>query len=64
MHLIKFKEDYKKYGDRRKESGPNFNVNDLVWLKQFYFTNEPLKKLASQYLGPFKIIKGKELITV
>jgi len=32
----------------------------MVWLKRFYFTNEPAKKLASQYLGPFKIIEKRE----
>jgi len=61
-HLIKAKEDYKKYADVGKAEGPNFNVNDLVWLRRYYFTNEPAKKLASQYLGPFKIIeKGQRM---
>jgi len=59
-HLLKAKEDFKKYGDSRKSIGPSFQVNDLVWLKRFYFTNEPSKKLASQYLGPFKILEKRE----
>ena len=29
-------------------------------LKRYYFTNEPSRKLSTQYLGPFKIIKNKE----
>ena len=60
QHLVKAKEDFKKYGDRRTSSGPNLQVNDMVWLKRFYFTNEPAKKLASQYLGPFKVIEKRE----
>jgi len=60
QHLSKAKEDFKKYGDTRKSTGPNFQVNDLVYLKRHYFTNEPAKKLSSQYLGPFKIIEKRE----
>ena len=54
-HLVKAKEDFKKYNDLKKQHGPNFNINNKVWLKRYYFTNEPAKKLASQYLGPFRI---------
>ena len=60
QHLSKAKEDFKKYGDTRKSTGPNFQVNDLVYLKRHYFINEPAKKLSSQYLGPFKIIEKRE----
>jgi len=56
-HLSKAKEDFKKFGDYRKSSGPSFKVNDKVWLKRFYFSNEPTKKLSNQYLGPFKILE-------
>jgi len=54
-HLFKAKEDFKKYNDLKKQHSPNFNINDKVRLKRYYFTNEPAKKLASQYLGPFRI---------
>jgi len=60
QHLIKAKEDFKKYADNKKSIGPDFKVNDLVMLKRYYFTNEPSKKLSSQYLGPFKIIEKGE----
>ena len=60
QHLIKAKEDFKKYGNKRTSIGPDLQVNDKVWLKRYYFTNEPAKKLASQYLGPFKIIEKRE----
>ena len=59
-HLIKAKEDYKKFGDNRKSFGPKLKVNDKVWLKRHYFSNEPSLKLSSQYLGPFKIIEERE----
>ena len=59
-HLIKAKEDFKKFGDPKKASGPTFHINDMVWLKRYYFTNEPAKKLSNQYLGPFKIIEVRE----
>ena len=59
-HLIKAKEDFKKFGDSRKASGPTFHVNDMVWLKRYYFSNEPAKKLSNQYLGPFKVIEVRE----
>jgi len=55
-HLIKAKQDFKKFGDKLYSKGPNFQVNDFGWLKRYYFTNEPAKKLAAKYLGPFKII--------
>jgi len=29
-------------------------------LKRYYFTNEPSKKLSTQYLGSFKIIEKRE----
>ena len=32
----------------------------MVWLKRHYSTNEPAKKLASQYLRPFRIIEKRE----
>ena len=60
VHLTKAKEDFKKYSDSRKALGPSFKVGDLVWLKRYYFTNEPAKKLSNQYLGPFKIIEVRE----
>jgi len=59
-HLIRAKDDYKKYGDVRKSSGPKLSVNDKVWLKRFYFTNEPARKLANQYLGPFRILEVRD----
>jgi len=59
-HLIKAKNDYRKYGDKRKSLGPKFTVNDKVWLKRYYFTNEPAKKLSAQFLGPFKISEVRE----
>ena len=58
-HLSKAKDDFKKYGDRNKSFGPKFNINDKVWLKRYYFTNEPAKKLANQYLGPFRILEDR-----
>jgi len=58
--LLKAKEDFKKYGDKRTSIGPDLQVDDKVWLKRYYFSNEPSKKLASQYLGPFKIIEKRE----
>jgi len=60
VHLTKAKEDFKKYSDSRKAFGPSFKVGDLAWLKRYYFTNEPAKKLSNQYLGPFKIIEVRE----
>jgi len=33
-HLIKAKEDYKKFGDNRKSFNPKLKVNDKVWLKK------------------------------
>jgi len=62
QHLTKAKEDFKKYGDKSKSIGPNFKVNDLVYLKRYYFSNEPSKRWASQCLGPFKIIEKRERI--
>lgn len=59
-HLLKAKQDFKKYGDKKRITGPIFKVNDLVWLKRYYFSNEPSKKLSSQYLGPFKILEVRE----
>jgi len=60
FHLIKAKEDFKKYSDNKRISGPDFQVNDYVMLKRYYFTNEPSKKLSTQYLGPFKILEKRE----
>ena len=59
-HLIKAKQDFKRFGDRSHSKGPNLQVNDLVWLKRYYFTNEPSQKLASKFLGPFKIIEKRQ----
>jgi len=56
-HLTKAKSDFKKYGDNRRCAGPTFKINDKVWLKRYYFSNEPSKKLSSQFLGPFKILE-------
>ena len=58
-HLIKAKEDFKRFGDNKKSSGPILKVNDKVWLKRYYFTNEPAKKLSNQYLGPFRILEER-----
>jgi len=60
QHLVKAKEDFKKYADNKKSVGPDFKVNDLVMLRRYYFTNEPSRKLSTQYLGPFKIIEKRE----
>lgn len=59
-HLQKAKENFKKFGDSKKATGPSFKVNDFVWLKRYYFTNEPSKKLSSQYLGPFRVLEVRE----
>ena len=59
-HLAKAKEEYKKFGDNRKSALPKFKVNDKVWLRRYYFTNEPAKKLSNQYLGPFKIVEERD----
>jgi len=32
-HLIKAKQDFKKFDDKLYSKGPNFQVNDFVWLK-------------------------------
>jgi hypothetical protein len=60
QHLVKAKEDFKKYADNKKSVGPDFKVNDLAMLRRYYFTNEPSRKLSTQYLGPFKIIEKRE----
>jgi len=60
QHLIKAKEDFKKYADNKKSDGPNFQVNDMVMLRRYYFTNELSRKLSTQYLGPFKIVEKRE----
>ena len=57
--LIKAKQDFKKYGDNKKQQGPKLTINDKVWLRRYYFTNEPSRKLSVQYLGPFEIIEDK-----
>jgi len=59
-HLQKAKENFKKFGDSKKATGPSFKVNDFVWLKRYYFTNEPSKKLSSQYLGPFRVFEVRK----
>ena len=60
FHLLKAKENFKKYGDVRRSLGPTLKINDKVYLKRYYFNNEPSHKLASQYLGPFKIIEVRD----
>lgn len=59
-HLIKAKEDFKRFADDKRIEGPKLSLNDKVWLRRYYFTNEPSRKLSSQYLGPFKIIEVRE----
>jgi len=59
-HLKVAKEQFKKYGDNKNSNGPLLKVNDKVYLKRYYFTNELSKKLSSQFLGPFRILEVRE----
>jgi len=50
------KTDYKLFADRKRLTGPEFQVDDLVMLNsRFITTQRPSKKLDSKRLGPFRI---------
>jgi len=45
QHLIK------SFGDNRKSSSPQFNINDKIWLMHYYFINELSKKTFQSIFG-------------
>jgi len=54
---------YKKYADMGRIPGPEFKVNDLVWLKRNDLINKGSPKLNKRKVGPFKIVKKINTVT-
>ena len=62
--LIKAQESYKKFADKRRTSF-TFSVGDLVWLlRKNIRTSRPCDKLDYKRLGPFRIVKQINPVTV
>ena len=56
--LVKAKEEYKRYYDRRRTPAPDIKVGDRVWLDASDIqTTRPSPKLSHRRLGPFKVVK-------
>ena len=56
--LVKAKEEYKRYYDRRRTPAPDIKVGDRVWLDASDIqTTRPSVKFADKHLGPFKVVK-------
>ena len=56
--LVKAKEEYKRYYDRKRTPAPDIKVGDNVWLDASDIrTTRPSLKFSHRRLGPFKVIK-------
>ena len=56
--LVKAKEEYKRYYDRRRTPAPDIKVGDKVWLDASDIqTTRPSEKLSHKRLGPFPVVK-------
>src|ERR1700712_6097465 len=56
--LVKAKEEYKRYYDRRRTPAPDIKVGDHVWLDASDIqTTRPSPGLSHRCLGPFKVVK-------
>jgi hypothetical protein len=56
--LVKAKEEYKRYYDRRRTPAPDIKVGDRVWLDASDIqTTRPSPELSHRRLGPFKVTK-------
>lgn len=55
--ITKAQEVYKKQYDKKRKSSNDYRVSDLVAIKYTQFIAG--KKLASKYIGPYKIVKVK-----
>jgi RNA binding activity-knot of a chromodomain len=56
--LVKAKDEYKRYYDRRRTAAPEIKVGDRVWLDASDIkTTRPTEKFSHRRLGPFKVLK-------
>ena len=56
--LVKAKEEYKRYYDRRRTPAPDIKVGDRVWLDASDIqTTRPSEKFSHKRLGPFRVSK-------
>lgn len=54
--LVKAKEEYKRYYDRRRTPAPDIKVGDRVWLDASDIqTTRPSEKFSHRRLGPFRV---------
>jgi hypothetical protein len=57
--LVKAKEEYKRYYDRRRLRAPEIKPGDRVWLDASDIkTTRPSEKFSHRRLGPFKVVKS------
>jgi len=56
--LVKAKEEYKQYYDRRRTPAPDIKVGDRVWLDASdIMTTRPSPGLSHRRLGPFRVLQ-------